>query len=220
MVTKRLLKKGSRHGHLEIVSLTDKEDEFVCKCDCGKVLTLDRKHFMLRKTCGCGIGILHIKHGKSRTRIYRIYIGMIGRCYNPHYNTYPNYGAQGITVCEEWRDKEHSFERFLEWSKGKYRYDLSIDRLDPYKGYSPDNCRWATGSEQTTHFKISPKHKTGYRNVYPTIYGTYQVIMSVHDKSYNVGSFKTIEAAVNARNAYIDANHLPNPKQEYLGILK
>lgn len=33
---------------------------------------------------------------------------------------------------------------------GRHKELLSIDRIDPMKGYSPDNCRWITVSENST----------------------------------------------------------------------
>ena len=74
---------------------------------------------------------------------------MKGRCCNPNDAAYHHYGERGITVCDEWR---HSFETFRDWALASgYRDDLSIDRIDNDKGYTPDNCRWATAKEQSNN---------------------------------------------------------------------
>lgn len=86
------------------------------------------------------------KYGVAATRLYRIWGGMKSRCYNPNQRNYKYYGAKGIEVCEEWKS---SFEAFRKWAtENGYQEDLTIDRIDGDKGYSPDNCRWTTMSEQ------------------------------------------------------------------------
>lgn len=67
------------------------------------------------------------------------------RCRNEKHPFYPNYGARGITVCDEWFD---SFETFLNDMGKRPSLDHTLDRIDGTQGYSPDNCRWATKSEQ------------------------------------------------------------------------
>lgn len=84
----------------------------------------------------------------SNLRIYRIFIGMHNRCEMPNNTHYENYGKRGIKVCDEWSGKD-GFFYFYKWSmENGYSENLSIDRLDNNKGYSPFNCKWSTVKEQ------------------------------------------------------------------------
>lgn len=120
-----------------------------CKCSCGTVKSyiaenLTRKH---TTSCGCKTNnYKHKTHGKSSTRLYKIWVGMRKRCYNPSTPHFEYYGGRGITVCEEWNE---NFESFYNWSiTNGYADSLSIDRIDNDKGYSPDNCRWSSKDVQ------------------------------------------------------------------------
>ena len=70
--------------------------------------------------------------------IYRAWVGMHRRCYDPSCLDYRYYGAKGITVCERW----HSIYAFLE-DMGHPPGGMTIERVKGDRGYEPGNCVWA-----------------------------------------------------------------------------
>lgn len=118
---------------------------WLCRCDCGVEREVFESNLVTGKSTSCGGAgcISSKKHGKSGTRVYSIWENMISRCQNPNNFSYYLYGDRGITVCDEWK----SFENFYN-DMGDPPDKYSIDRLDPNLGYFPENCRWASSSEQ------------------------------------------------------------------------
>lgn len=81
--------------------------------------------------------------------LYSTYHSMHQRCENKHHVNYPNYGGRGISVCGEWSGKD-GFLNFKKWANKNYWAEgLTLDRKDNDKGYSPDNCRWVTKTQQS-----------------------------------------------------------------------
>lgn len=89
--------------------------------------------------------------------IYWAWKAMKQRCLNQKCHAYYNYGARGITVCDEWME----FEPFCEWALSSgYVQGLDLDRADNDGNYTPDNCRWVSRREN-----INNRRKTVYLTV-------------------------------------------------------
>lgn len=142
---------GKRFGRLEVlerIGTKNNSPYWKCKCDCGNYTNASSANLKSGNVISCGCHRIESAqtHGLSKTRIYRIYAGMKSRCYNENDTAYKNYGARGITICNEWID---DFVSFYNWAvKNGYSDELSIDRINVNGNYEPNNCRWITQKMQ------------------------------------------------------------------------
>ena len=140
------------------------------------------------------------KHGGTGTKLFNVWVSMRQRCSNANNPEYKNYGARGIRVCGEWDE----FEHFKEWAlEHGYKEGLSIDRIDNDGCYTPANCRWATLSMQNSN-RRSFNNKTGAIGVHQRSNGRYRAQVRRDNKVYSLGTFSTIEEAVQARTKFIE----------------
>lgn len=177
-----------------------------CKCDCGEEKTVSSNHLRMGtvQSCGClnaelcreRIAKINTTHGKSNTRLYRIWAGMLRRCFNARADNYEYYGARGITVCDEWKN---SFQTFYDWSMvNGYADNLSIDREDVNGNYEPTNCRWVTMKEQNYNTGLRNDNKSGHKGVTKRK-NRWLAYISIDGHTKHIGTYDTYEEAVKAR---------------------
>jgi hypothetical protein len=66
-----------------------------------------------------------------------------------------------------------------------YKHGLQIDRIDNYKGYYPENCRFTSGSQNSRNRESNSVHKINGR-LYLMDDLPYLIGMSYHRISYRI----------------------------------
>lgn len=159
---------GERYGLLTAIEYVgDKQypcgkklSAWKCICDCGNetVVLLSGLRSGKTRSCGClekkhreEFGNTLIKHGDAHSRLYNIWIMMKMRCYNKNNPAYRYYGAKGVAVCDEWKNNYGAFRSWAitnGYDESKKWRDCTIDRINPFGNYEPNNCRWIPMEEQ------------------------------------------------------------------------
>jgi len=208
---------------IQYTSETKKYRERYWLVECGKChdnVRASAKDVKLGKIKQCKkcsskeFGKRNEKHKHSSTKIYRIYAGMIQRCYNNKRKSYRRYGGRGIAICDEWLN---DFELFYSWClQNEYDKDLTIDRIDNNGNYEPSNCRFASKLVQCSNRgKMDKKCSSKYKGVSKIGNRWISRIRANHKPIY-LGSFKDESSAAIEYNRYIEENNLSHEKNNII----
>lgn len=146
--------RGRKYGDWLVTGIerVNRKSIWKCVCSCGTERLIFRGNLTLGRTTNCGCkqrekcSVRMSTHGESKTKLYGVWCAMRRRCYLETTADYKNYGARGITVCEDWRS---DFEAFKHWAlMNGYEEGLTIERLNVDLNYTPDNCSWVTRTVQ------------------------------------------------------------------------
>lgn len=136
-----------------------------CDCDCGGSISVERGNVSRGRLGGCSDCTnnavkSHEKANKSRSdggKAYYTWQAMKRRCQNKKDSRYLDYGGRGIDVSDEWQ----SYDNFIFDMGEPPTKEHSIDRVDNSKGYSKENCKWASRCEQANN-KRNNKNITAF----------------------------------------------------------
>lgn len=158
-----------RYGNLIAINLFNEKInghlQWICKCDCGNTVIVPGVHLVTGNTKSCGCrkietsrqnGSNNKTHGMTGTSEYKAWQSLRDRCYNVDSQQYNNYGARGIRVCNRWLN---SFENFYADMGPKPSSIHSIDRMNNNGDYEPENCYWATPTQQSNNKRTNCFHE-------------------------------------------------------------
>lgn len=172
------------------------------QCDCGNThiarantisYEYKKKNDPQLPSCGCVELTRKTKHGYRKVNnthpAYKAYRAILTRCYNINNKHYQWYGAQGVTICDEWKNNPQAFVEWSinnGWSKGLH---IDKDILCKAKGiyphiYSPETCQWVIPQVNVSH----ATNRTNYGkhpNIKLTQNQVDEIIALYNNKSFN-----------------------------------
>ncbi len=185
---------GKKIGWWSVIERTDppahvkstlKQAWWLCKCKCGtqKPRTGGQLREGKTKSCGCSRRCNKINskqaniktrfpshHNLKNTFFYRAWYRLISTCYQKNYLYFKNYGAKGISVCDEWR----RVEGFISWAKERWKKGYSLELKDGATVFSPDTVFWIPKGDKISRIK-KQNRKAEYRNLIGQKFGALTV---------------------------------------------
>lgn len=192
-----------------------REKYYLCRCKCGKEKQVTKSNLVNGKSSSCGKGnckSLSITHGKTDHPLYSVWASIKNRLRHP---VGVNECYKDIKLATEWED----FECFYTWAiQAGYTQGLSIDRINRFGNYEPNNCRWVDAIVQSQNRskwkdKTLPKgvFKSKPRNGEVIYTGTgkapYYYRFTYKGTSHQAWGFSTPEEAYRAKCAFIEKHY-------------
>lgn len=192
-------------SHFSVSPSGRRNKHFLCSCECGNQLSVEMNKLRSgwTKSCGC----ISKKHGKSKEPTYNTWNLMVQRCYNPNTERYPKYGGLGIKVCADWLDDRTGYIQFLKDMGPKPSPNHTIERIDVFGDYCPDNCIWTDDlslqgyNQRTRESNTSGRTGVSYDDHSSSGAGKWKAIISKGNVRRSK-RFQTFEEAVQQRELW------------------
>jgi hypothetical protein len=191
---------GKQFSYLTVLSeLPERMNRKVvwqCICKCGKEVRAQSQSLVGggTKSCGCYKSEMtkarNSKHGLTTTKTYMSWQAMKQRCYYKGHKDYASYGGRGIRICDAWLEDYMNFFNDM----GEIPDGCTLDRIDPDKDYSKENCRWLEKGNQSKNTRRQRRlgvgvlwHKNHYEvtlgGKYISCHKTYEEALKARDKA-------------------------------------
>lgn len=200
---------GEKFGRLTVISFShwhkhaDGEQCSVwnCLCECGNDIQMRRSYLLATEvpSCGCHksevLSALQTKHGMYGTPTHKSWLKMKERCLADHYVDKEYYQDRGIQIHQPWID---SFEAFFA-DMGERPEGTTLDRIDPDKGYFPENCRWADLTIQSYNRRKGSNNTSGRVGVFALPNGLYKALIGYYKEVILLANNVSFSEACRAR---------------------